>query len=330
MTAIFPTAYSTLSAPALAAYVADRYGLPDTRCQFLVRGVGDTYRLDTAAGRFILRIYRPSHRNLSQITAEVELLLAAKEGGVTVSYPLSDKSGQYIQAFPAAEGLRHGVLFTYAPGETISQLSEPQLQNLGRTVARFHDVSSSVRLSDPRWTFDPETTLNAPLERARPYFATLPSEYGWWREAAAATIAHINQVDTSGFSRGYIHYDLLPQNFHFDGDQPTLFDFDFFGYGWLVYDLMTLYVHLSLDAHWGRLSPEAADKAWQTFLDAYCAQRPLSAAEISLIPWLSLSFWCFYMGFHGTHDQFQSFVQPSQLKSRTAVIRKLTEGYWKK
>jgi len=327
MSSLFPTTYSTLSPDALAVYLGQQYGFAGTQCQFLVRGVGDTYEVKTATGRYILRVYRPSHRTRPQIVAEIELLLAAKEAGVAVSYPLANRDGQYVHTFPAAEGERHAVLFSYAPGHSVAILGETQLQSLGHQLARFHEVSSTIQLSDKRWTFDWETTLTAPLAQVKPFFTELPEEYAWWQQAAEKTIARLAQTDTTGFSTGFCHFDLLPKNFHFDGDTLTLFDFDFFGHGWLINDCMTFRTHLDLDVHFGRLTREAATQAFNTFLAAYREIRPLSAAEEAAIPWLSLGWWCFYMGFHSTHDQFYPLVQKSQLKARTAVIRQMYKSH---
>lgn len=323
MPALFPATYSTLSPSALAAWLGEQFHFKSVQCRLLVIGVGDTYLVETGQDPFILRVYRPSHRSKGQITAEIELLLAAKEAGVSVSYPIADADGQYLHPFAAVEGERHAVLFSYAPGHSASILNETQLQGLGREIARFHNVSSKTRLSDRRWTFDPESTLLRPLEMVKPYFDGLPEEYDWWQQAVAKTVTHLNQINTANFSTGYCHFDFLPKNFHFDQNTLTLFDFDFFGYGWLVNDLMTFRVQLDLDAHLGRLTQQAARQAFDQVLAAYRGIRPLSEEEKAVIPWLSLGFWCFYMGFHTTHDVFLPFVQPSQLKARTAIIRKL-------
>lgn len=323
---MFPILYSTLDPAALGGFIARQYRLTDVQCRFLVRGVGDTYLINASTDSYVFRVYRSSHRSLSQISAEVELLLAAKRAGVSVSYPIPDAKGEYIQVFEAAEGPRHGVLFSYAPGSIVPVLNDEQLLNLGYEVARFHDVSSIIQPGEGRWNYDLETTLIQPLETMEPYFAGLPEEFGWWKNTTERIIRRLAQADTTGFSSGYCHFDLLPQNFHFEGDKPTLFDFDFAGYGWLIYDLAIFRVHLDLDVHFGRQTTEAADRAFELFLAAYAEIRPLSEAERDCIPWCTLSFWCFYMGFHRTHDQFYPLVQPGQLKARTALIRKLTEA----
>jgi Ser/Thr protein kinase RdoA (MazF antagonist) len=330
MSAIFPASYSTLSNSALASLVALRYGFADVRCELLLRGVGDTYLVESAGDRYILRAYRCSHRSLSQIKAEVELLLALKQADVPAAYPIADLTGSVIQAVEAVEGTRHLVLFNYAPGQPVAALSETQLRTLGHQMARFHVVSSTIVLSDARWNFDFETTLFRPIELLKHAFREDPEGYAWVQQSARKTEQALTGLGVSGFPAGYCHFDFLPKNFHFDGDSITFFDFDFLGYGWLVYDIMTFWQQLCLDVHFGRMKQAEADEAYAIFVKAYDEVRPLSAAELNAVPWLSLCWWLFYMGFHTTHDQFYPVVQPAHLKLRMGLIRPLMERYWEK
>jgi Ser/Thr protein kinase RdoA (MazF antagonist) len=329
MQPVFPTLYSTLSPDALASYISQHYALDGVQCQFIVRGVGDTYLVRSGHDRFILRIYRPSHRTLGNIQAEVELLLALKAADVSVSYPLADKDGHTIQALPAAEGIRHAVLFSYADGRSQNILTDTQLRNLGQEMARFHRVSSVIRLSDARWTFDLETTLYRPLAAAKDYFNEDTASYEWLVQTAGKVREKLSGVDTSGFAIGYCHYDFLPKNFHFDtADRITLFDFDFFGKGWLIHDIATFRQQLLLDRLMNRTTAAQMDHAYTTFLEAYQSERTLSEAELAAIPFLGLGFWIYYMGFHLTHDQFYPLTHPHVLQSRTGMIRKLIELDW--
>jgi len=133
---------------------------------------------------------------------------------------------------------------------------------------------------------------------------------------------------TPAFSMGYCQFDFLPKNFHFEGDSITLFDFDFLGYGWLVNDVMTFWQHLCLDVHFGKMTQDAADEAYDIFLRAYREIRPLSEQELAAVPYLSLGFWLFYSGFHTTHDLFHPYVQPQHLKPRFGMVRQLMDKYW--
>jgi Ser/Thr protein kinase RdoA (MazF antagonist) len=150
MNPFFPASYSTLEPTALAGLVSEKYGLSHVNCQFLLRGVGDTYLIETSgpvpgrAGRYILRAYRASHRNSAQIRAEVELLLALKRAGVE-------------------PGVAHG------PGEA-GGMGKP-----GEAVG----TSDPGGASGGRWRFDPETTLFGPLANLEAYFSEDPVGYAW-------------------------------------------------------------------------------------------------------------------------------------------------------
>ena len=325
---IFPTTYSTLDPAALASYASKQYDLPNCSGRLILRGVGDTYLIDSGKGRFVMRVYRNSHRTLEQIQAEVELLLALKEAGVSVSHPIADRSCSYIQHIEAAEGKRHTVLFTFAAGDSPILLSSTQLEALGNEVGKFHQVSSTIKLSTGRWAFDIHSTLVEPMERSRPYFESLPDELTWWLHATGKAQDVLKASSLTPLHSGYCHYDFLPKNFHFKDQQITLFDFDFFGHGWLINDIMTFWTQLCLDVQFNRLTQADADRSFDTFLNAYQRHRSVSQAELEIIPSLSIGWWCYYMGFHASHDQFLTFVQPSHLKMRTALLKQLVDKNW--
>jgi Ser/Thr protein kinase RdoA (MazF antagonist) len=79
----------------------------NVQCKLLVRG--DTYGVESEEDRFILRIYRSSRRSLDHIKEEVRLLQALKDAHVSVSYPITDISGDNILKLEAIEGVRHAV-----------------------------------------------------------------------------------------------------------------------------------------------------------------------------------------------------------------------------
>jgi Ser/Thr protein kinase RdoA (MazF antagonist) len=330
MRAIFPASYSTLSPTALAFLIVERYSISDPRCELILRGVGDTYLVESATDRYILRAYRSSHRSLPQIRAEMEMLLALRRADVPAAYPIADLAGNEILTVEAVEGTRHLVLFNYAPGQPVAKLNEGQLRTLGHQMARFHAVSSTITLSDKRWNFDFGTTLFGPIDMLKHAFREDPEGYAWVQEAAGKAEKALNELGALQFAAGYCHFDFLPKNFHFEGDSLTFFDFDFLGYGWLVNDIMTFWQHLCLDVHFGRMKQHEADEAYGVFLGAYREVRPLSAAELKAVPFLSLGWWLFYMGFHTTHDQFYPFVQPAHFKLRVGLMRQLMERYWEK
>lgn len=330
MKSIFPATYSTLCPIALSELIAEKYGLKNVQCKLLVRGVGDTYRVDSEEENFILRIYRSSHRSLNHIKEEVRLLQTLKDAHVSVSYPITDLSGDTILKLEAIEGVRYSVLFSFAKGRVVRLMNDNQFFALGNEMARFHHISSNFKVEYERWNFDLQTTVFKPLERLKPVFKENPEDYEWLQNIAVEIENKLTQFDTSTFSKGYCHFDFLPKNFHFDHDAVTLFDFDFMGYGWLVNDIMTFWIHFVLDVYAGRMTNEEFRKAYHIFLDGYREYRSVSLQELASIPYLSIGFWLFYMNFHTTHDQFQVFSQFPHVKSYVGIMRNIVENYWEK
>ncbi|MET0244411.1 MAG: phosphotransferase [Flavitalea sp.] len=329
MTSVFPASYSTLSGEALAVLVKERYGLHATTATLLVRGVGDTYLVVAAEAKFILRIYRSTHRSFEQVNEEVQVLLALNQAAVSVSYPVADIDGNTIQRINAIEGERCAVLFTFADGEPLKLFNEQQMLNLGLEMARFHNVSAQLATADTRWYFDISTTLEAPFKMISPALKKDPENYEWLTKTIAQVKSKLQETNTVNFPVGYCHYDFLPKNFHFKDDAVTFFDFDFMGRGWLVNDIMTFWQHLALDVYTGRMKQEAADEAYSNFLKGYRELRTITDEELNLVPYLSIGFWLFYMGFHTTHDQFYAFAQPSHVRVYVGVMKHIVNNYWK-
>jgi len=184
MQTLFPSSYSTLSCEALVSFLSNSYNWQHVTCRLLLRGVGDTYLVEAGKEKYILRIYRTILRSYSQIAAEVELLTLLRQSGIPVSYPIADKNGVFIHPFAAAEGTKHGVLFSYAPGKPAQILDIKQLKTLGKEMARFHDVSSRTSLNNNRWHYNIETTLVEPLKAVKNFVGDNDGELEWLTNAS--------------------------------------------------------------------------------------------------------------------------------------------------
>jgi len=280
--------------------------------------------------QYIFKIYRDAHRKLEEIKGEVELLTLLHQGGANVAYPLEDLHGDTFQSFNAAEGIRYGVLFTYAPGEVKSELNDSQLHTLGVEMAKLHNLSSRLELSHYRKEFNLNTMLSAPVAQIRPAFSGLETEYDYLTETCSIVINKINGFDLSSFGYGYCHYDFLPKNFHFDENgKITFFDFDFTGKGYLVNDLASFYAHYFLSVLQKKVTQKEADRAFGIFIESYRTVRPLSDAEVKSIPYFGFAWWIFYFGFHyeNFEDWSNFFFGPRFIKERVGWIKKWFDWY---
>ena len=321
---IFPTQYSTLSSIALKKSIENSYGLTNITCRLLLRGVSDTYIVENTSTKYIFKVYRKPHRTLEEIKGEIELLNILKEQGAKVSYPIGDVRGEQVQEFNAAEGMRYGVLFSFAPGQSSYNLTDDQLKVLGHEMAFNHNITSQIELSHKRKDYTIETTITRPLEISKPDFKDFQEGHVYLSETASYVIGKLDQMDTHHFSYGYCQFDYLPKNFHFDENNSiTLFDFDFAGKGFLANDIASFSAHLFLYVHFKKMTLHEASQSFKVFLDAYRKTRPLSDQEIKALPYLGFMWWIFYLGFHhDSFDDFSNFFYNTRfLKERVEIIK---------
>ncbi|MEH3114188.1 phosphotransferase [Pedobacter terrae] len=327
----FPAQYSTLSAAVLKDYLIEAYRLDSsTTCRLLIRNVSDTYILENQNQKYIFKIYRDAHRKRNEIEAEVELLNILSANGNSVSYPIRDVEGKQIQQFNAIEGLRNGILFSFAEGKVVLDLEDQHLIQLGHDMAKLHQSTSSIKLSNPRPIFNFETTLFEPLKDLEPHFSEMKEEYEYLRNVSEKVVQKFKEFDTSTFSYGYCHYDFFPKNFHFDEKgKITFFDFDFAGQGYLINDLMSFLNHYFFHQLNNLISKEQAEKDFNTFLNAYQKVRPLTNDELKAITYLGITFHIFFLKFfYDNYDDWSNvFLTPRYTKHRVALIKKWEDTY---
>lgn len=327
---IFPTQYSLLSAKALKDVIEKEYGFHEMSCRLLIHNVSDTYILENTDAKYVFKIYRDAHRKLEEIKGELELLNILKQGGANVSHPVKDLEGNEIQAFNAAEGTRYGVLFSYAYGEVVADMTDDQLTVLGTEMAKMHQLTANLELGYPRGVYSLNSMLTLPMETIKPAFKGLEEEYTYLQEAVSLVYDKMERMDLDSFAYGYCHYDFLPKNFHFqENGMLTFFDFDFAGKGHLVNDLASFYAHYFLQVLFNRMTQEEADRAFQVFLEGYRKIRPLSETEVSAIPYFGFAWWIFYFKFHYDHfeDWSNFFFGPKFIKERVGWIKKWMDWY---
>lgn len=331
MTSLFSAQYSTLSSVALQGYLIKAYRLKaDTSCRLLIRNVSDTYILEDKTEKYIFKIYRDSHRSICEIEAEVELLNILKSNGLPISYPLKDAEGKQIQQFNAIEGIRNGILFSYAKGKVIQDLEPQHLHRLGKDIATIHQATANLKLKNKRAVYNFETTLFLPLKTLEIHFKEMPEEYLYLQDVANKVVKKFETFDTANFSYGYCHYDFFPKNFHFDNfGNITFFDFDFAGEGYLINDLMSFLNHYFFHGLNGLISKEQAERDFNLFLNAYTEVRALTDDEKKAIPYLGICFHIFFLEFfYKNYDDWSNiFLTPKYTKNRVALIKKWVEMY---
>ena len=297
----FPVGYSSLSSKALLQLVLENYNLaPDSSITFLKRGFNDTYlisyclveeklgsvinedgntKIKGTPQKHILRVYKHNWRNFDSIETELKLLNYLKENDVSVSFPIIDNNAKFIQEIQAPEGLRYAVLFSFAEGRQIKKLSLEQSYLLGVETGRIHSLTRNKSFGITAQNYDIETLFENASEVLKPILKNHPEQYDYLHQLKKEFIDMFYRIDKKNLRTGICHGDLQAENFHITLDNKfTFFDFDFFGTGYLAYDIGVFmwYDHKN-----------KTHEIMDAFLKGYETHEKLSLTELKLIPYFS-------------------------------------------
>lgn len=333
----FPTVRSILNAEALAETVRAHYALDVTNCELLKPGLSDLYRVDTAQGPYILRVY-PHGLNLGKwIEAELRILRGLRERGVAVALPIpradgddslgaeaaipsagaEDTANRDLLPLQAPEGERNAVLFEYAHGRSLKRSRNPEDAFLfGKMAARMHLEAGPLPETLARVPLDAYTLLVRPLDLLGAAYPERPADIDELRQAAESAAQHIDALRRHSQAWGFCHGSLNFSKVHVDTrGQFTLFDFEYCGPGWPVYDVATV------------LNYESRETA-RPFLEGYQSERPLLDAERQALPWFQIAnkLWMLGAAASLTCVFGSQIVTGAALDQALESIREMVEG----
>jgi Ser/Thr protein kinase RdoA (MazF antagonist) len=277
-----PVVHSVFDTHGLAQLVASDYTLPlPVECQLLRSGVNDIYLITSQDQRFVLRLARAQrygHFDDAAYRFELDLLRFLHDSSVPVAVPLLRHNGDMLGYIPAPEGQRAYALFRYLDGKLPATLHAEQTALLGAALARFHRVTMPFSSSHPRPTLDAAQLIDEPMQAIRKS-AYLPSiDVAFLERLAMVLRSSLQDMPRSGDAFGIVHGDFWWQNTLVVQGRVVLFDFEFCGWGWRVYDLATLLMSARA------LDYPLSEAAVESFLSAYHAIRPLDTAERQSLP----------------------------------------------
>lgn len=315
-----PVTESTLSASYLGEWIRQSYGLnPDTSCKLFRTGINHLYIVMNEKAKFVYRVYSLNWRKKPEIAEEVRLLIHLQAHGVSVAHPIADKNGNFIQDLNAPEGLRYGVLFSFANGKKIPQFTEAASFRIGRVMAEMHRVTENFSLE--RTAYNDKTLLEESYNISRRFFDQASQEMHFVQDATKYLIEEYKKVKLDEVRSGAIHLDIWFDNLHISNDgEITLFDFDFCGNGWLCHDI----AYYMLQLYNTRQSDDAYHKKLDSFVKGYESVQKISEEEKRIIPMIAVGIWFFYLGVQC--DRFENwsnvFLSEDHLKRFITTIKK--------
>ena len=289
-----PSISSIISTDFLAELIKERYNFQETTtCQVIRIGVNHTYLIKENDEKYILRIYVHDWRSEEEIRGEIQLLNLLKENRISISYPISDKEGHFIQKLNAVEGERFAVLFSYAEGEIVKNASKKICYNLGAEMAKMHQFTIDKQLS--RKNYNADTLVNWAFEKAQKHFSKPLEELDYIKRAYHTIANQFKEANFDQLRKGIIHLDIWSDNIRIKNDgKITIFDFDNCGNGWLFLDLAYTVMLIFREEPNKELFEEKAN----SFYEGYESITAISEEEKKLIPYGGLAIWLHYTGVH--------------------------------
>lgn len=288
----FPVVSSILSAQYLVPIFQVKYNFSrDTTCRLLKAGINHTYLVTDGTQKYIFRIYCLNWRSKKDILEEVRLLNLLHAHELPVSFPIADFDNEYLQLMHAPEGLRFGVMFSFAQGEKVLQFPATLHYKAGVTMARIHQVTENFKLDRVEYT--PSSLVVEPFERLKGYLPVETEEMQWMQQAQDYLLNVFATIDHTKVRHGAVHMDIWFDNLNIHNGEINIFDFDFCGNGMLVYDLA--YYILQVYSTERENLDDCKEKV-AAFLSGYAAVTQLSEEEKALLPALGISMYFFYLG----------------------------------
>jgi Ser/Thr protein kinase RdoA (MazF antagonist) len=181
--------------------------------------------------------------------------------------------------------MRYAVLFSFVEGEAIRKPSAEQCRLAGEAIGIIHQSLSSFEPGSMTWNYQPDAVFRFVRASVDPVLKAFPEDLLWLSNLEESFGKRLSGIALRG---GICHGDLQPENFHFlTGNKVSFIDFDFSGYGPLLFDLgaYTWYDHRG-----------KTREMLQAFYEGYSSVIPLTADESALIPWFGALRALFLMG----------------------------------
>ncbi|MDP9957823.1 Ser/Thr protein kinase RdoA (MazF antagonist) [Epilithonimonas hungarica] len=320
----FPVIASTLSEKELGDFVQERYGLNKKfDCKLFRTGVNHTYFLSDTHTKFVIRVYCYQWRTKSEIQEELELLKLLQNNDLSVSFPIPDKNGNFIQEINAPEGIRYAVLFTFAEGEKMRFMTNETCFAIGSLMAEIHNMTATKKIE--RVNYNSDVLLNKSYDYLTSYFHEDLDEMKYLKEIGTKISGNFEKSDLSENQKGIVHLDIWYDNLSVNSEKEiTIFDFDNCGNGLLILDI----AYFCKQLFFIESDKQIYESKVESFLNGYRKERNLSDNELKMIPDAGASIFVFYLGVQAQRfDWSNIFFTENYLKMFVVRIKNWRDYY---
>ncbi|MDK8191929.1 phosphotransferase [Paenibacillus sp. UMB7766-LJ446] len=269
---------SILNPNYLKDVLESQYNLgPWLSCVYWLRGLNDTYRIQTDTDTYILRIYRTEVTE-DDVIYELSVLAQLKDilhhsTHADIAEPICKINNMAYSVLRAPEGARMAVILRYIDGVENILNDEESCYIFGRSAAVIHNALDQIVVPKERSSLDMGALIWKPLENIIQYIGEDHPEVAFLKAYADALSQRVKSISSQGLDWGLCHGDMHGNNNAFQQGQSFVhYDFEWVATGWRAYDLAQVRIRK-------RQSEDRKDLLWQRLLEGYRSKRPLSVGD---------------------------------------------------
>lgn len=264
-------AYTELPKPFLKE-LADDYGLGRIVSAAAIPegSVNSNYLLETAKGRFLLRIEEVKGEN--ELKRELDLLTFLRKHSFPCPNPMQDRMGRFYRAL----NNKCASLFRYHEGKALlpERFKPPHLENVGRVLGELHVIGKAYKKGiDNRFSFERIADLYLTVR------AKLPNYFRKILRTLDDEVDYLTRYLEGKLPKGVIHGDLFADNVLFRGEKlVAVLDFEAACRGKFIFDIATAVNALCF------VDGSYSLERFRYLLSGYESVRTLSLAEWDAFP----------------------------------------------
>ncbi|WP_114822377.1 phosphotransferase [Chryseobacterium sp. KLBC 52] len=320
MTEKFPTINSTLSPDRLGQLIQEKYGLTEkTECSIFRLAMNHLYIVHDGENKYVFRVYTHHWRTELEIHEELRLLTHLKVADRQVAFPIADQSNKFIQEIEAPEGIRFGVLFSYAKGIKTAKFSPETSFLIGKALAKVQQSTENVELK--RMSYNAQNLLKNPVAKTKKFYSKNTTEIEFLENLSDFLTLKLENADQQKMRYGTVHLDVWFDNLHIDNEEEiTFFDFDFCGNGYLCFDISYFLFQL-FTTH---LHQEEYEAKADHFIRGYETVTKISHEEKQFLPYACLAIMNYYISVQCDRFEYWTniFLNEDHLKRMVGNLKR--------
>lgn len=259
----------TVLSPMYIQKVLDsQYKLNNINNVILIRSSSnDIYRIITEDNQYIFKIFNLG-KTFKDLEFEIEYMLYLNCNNILVSFPLKTISNKHFIYIDYPEGTKLAILTSYIKGRKLEYISN-DIYLFGRNVAKFHKVSNSFLIPTVK---QKKYNIFEILHEKKVIIENFLRQYHYQYFNFFSNFSNnLLSLRNIKFSEGYYHNDLHTDNTRKIDNGIYLFDFDFSGYGYLIYELSVF--------KWSCIINNKIN-IWKNFIKGYKSILAVNAQEL--------------------------------------------------